>query len=75
MIKEINEKSVAYITVNNKRLIPKYKNSYLAPKLKGMKQKKLHQDKGMTIIIIQIYICMRFVLYFIRFFMDYCDWM
>ena len=34
MIKEISEKSVAYITVNNKRLIPKYKNySYLAPKL------------------------------------------
>ena len=44
MIKEINEKSVAYITVNNKRLIPKYKNSYLAPKLRGMKQKKLPQD-------------------------------
>ena len=42
MIKEISEKSVAYITVNNKRLIPKYKYSHLAPKLRGMKQKKLH---------------------------------
>ena len=42
MIREINKKSVAYITANNKRLIPKYKNSYLAPKLRGMIQKKLY---------------------------------
>ena len=43
MMKEISEKSGAYITVNNKRLIPKYKNSYFKTiKLRGMKQKKLH---------------------------------